>query len=179
MKLYYVLFSFLIILVVSCTKNTGVVVTNPDSNIVLDKIRYGNFQGVTLNANNVLNISGSTQNNDGTYRFVSHYLTLSADFENNQGKQLKAFPAGYTLYLVVAQTEAKNLLEYMKNLNDSQRAKIYENIIYQIDKYNKLDISKTDEILKDVNLSESERKEMEELLIAAKNSISSEKIKKM
>lgn len=179
MKLYYVLFSFLIILVVSCTKNTGVVVTDPGPNIVLDKIRYGNFQGVTLNSDNVLTIKGSTQNNDGTYRFVSYKLTLSATFENDQKKRLTVFPGGKTLYLLVGESEAIKLLDRMDKLNDVQRAKIYENMINQIDNNGKLDTTKTDEILKDVNLSESERKEMEELLIASSKGISFEKIKKM
>ena len=179
MKLYYVLFLFLIILVVSCTKNTGVVVTNPGPDIILNKIRYGNFKGVTLDTNNILSIKESTQNNNGTYRFVSYYLTLSANFENDQGKHMRVIPAGYTLYLLVAEEKALKLLEYMEKLNDSQRAKIYENMVNQIDRDGKLDTSKTDEILKDVNLSESERKEMEDLLKSASTSISSKIIKKM
>ena len=49
----------------------------------------------------------------------------------------------------------------------------------QINENGKLDLSKTDEILKNVNLSETDRKEIEELLIASSSGISTESMKKM
>ena len=36
--------------------------------------------------------------------------------------------------LLVAEEKALKLLEYMEKLNDSQRAKIYENMVNQIDR---------------------------------------------
>ncbi|MEI0486750.1 hypothetical protein R4K89_01190 [Brachyspira intermedia] len=179
MKLYYVLFSFLIILVVSCTKNTGVVVTNPGPDIVLNKIRYGNFKGVTINADNVLTITGSTKGNNGTYRFVGYDLTISADFVkiNDEGKNLQVVPSGKSVLVVSTTQSAMDFMDKIRKSDNTEYKKIATNMLGQLMKTGSIDTTKTDELLKGVNLSESERNQITNELLSLKDDFFTEVIK--
>lgn len=179
MKLYSVLFSFLIILIVSCTKNTGVVVTNPGPDIVLNKIRYGNFKGVTINADNVLTITGSTKGNNGTYRFVGYDLTISADFVkiNDEGKRLQVIPSGKSVLVVSSTQSAIDFMNKIRNSDNAEYKKIATNMLGQLVKTGSIDTTKTDELLKGVNLSESERNQITNELLSLKDGFFTEVIK--
>ncbi|MEI0559570.1 hypothetical protein [Brachyspira intermedia] len=164
MKLHTILFSFLLILLISCTKNTGVIVTNPDSNLVLDKIRYGNFQGIKLEGN-ILTITGSKNGNNGIYKYVDYYLSISADFVSEKGNNLWVLPAGSQVYVVSLSAEGKELVELITSDNP-EYSKVLSNILKQASNNDgKIDTTKTDELLKDVNLSESELTALADKLI--------------
>ncbi|PTY41302.1 hypothetical protein [Brachyspira hampsonii] len=164
MKLYAVLFSLLIMLIISCTKNTGVIVTNPDSNLVLDKIRYGNFKGVSLNGN-TLTITGSQNNNNGTYQFYDYFLSLVSMFKDGNGNTLLVVPLDGKVNIVKVKQEGLELLQLLMNSDNPEYKKVFGNLLQQaMQNDGKIDTAKTDEIFKDVNLSETERNKLEDLL---------------
>ncbi|WP_256097267.1 hypothetical protein [Brachyspira hampsonii] len=164
-------------LMVSCTKNTGVIVTNPYSNLVLDKIRYGNFKGVSLDGN-TLTITGSQNNNNGTYQYYDYFLSLFSMFKDGNGNTLLVVPLGEKVNIVKVKQEGLELLQLLMNSNNPEYKKVLGNLSKQAMENNgQIDTTKTDEIFKGVNLPETERNKLEDLLIKSKDDfISSESI---
>ncbi|ASJ21839.1 hypothetical protein [Brachyspira hampsonii] len=64
--------------------------------MVLDKIRYGNFNGVSLDGN-TLTITGSQNNNNGTYQYSDYFLSLVSIFKDKNGNSLLVIPLGEKL----------------------------------------------------------------------------------
>ena len=177
MKLYSVIFLFFIISVISCTKNTGISVTMPDSHYVLDKIRYGNFVGIKLDGDSLI-ITGSQYNN-GTYKYVDYLLSFACLFEDNNGNTLMAIPVSKEVNIVKVSREGKELINLLSSSDNPEYAKVITNLAEQGARNDgNIDTTKTDEILEGVNLPEAEYKELERLLFASSDSfISSEAIR--
>ena len=57
MKVYLLIISLLVMSFISCTKNTGITVTKPESNLILSKMQSGNWANAKVNGNS-LNITG-------------------------------------------------------------------------------------------------------------------------
>lgn len=75
MKQYFIFILLSIMSLVSCTKNTGIVVTKPGSNLILDKMNSGTWGGAAVSdGGNRLDINNSQNGNEGSYTFDSSVL---------------------------------------------------------------------------------------------------------
>lgn len=169
----YVLFILLSIMsLVSCTKNTGIVVTKPGSDLVLSKMHSGNWTGVTADGN-TLNIKGS-QESDGNYTFNSPVLGIGAMYEDGNGQYLLSVPMGPDLVLVKVTQDGKNAIDAVLDvLDDAGGEAVIGNLVNVIvkDGADNIDLSNPDKILAGTNISMEKYEEVKNILMASnKNS---------
>lgn len=165
----YVLFILLSIMsLVSCTKNTGIIVTKPGSDLVLSKMHSGNWTGVTANGN-TLNIKGS-QESDGNYTFNSPVLGIGAMYKDESGKYLLTVPMGSDLVVVTVLEDGKKAIDAVLDvLDDAGGEAVIGNLVDVIVKEGagNLDLSNPDKILAGTNISMDKYKEVESILMAS------------
>lgn len=165
----YVLFILLSIMsLVSCTKNTGIVVTKPGSDLVLSKMHSGNWTGVTADGN-TLNIKGS-QESDGNYTFNSPVLGIGAMYEDGNGQYLLSVPMGPDLVLVKVTQDGKNAIDAVLDvLDDAGGEAVIGNLVNVIVKEgaDNIDLSNPDKILSGTNISMEKYEEVKNILMAS------------
>ena len=168
MKQYFIFILLSIMSLVSCTKNTGIVVTKPGSDLVLSKMHSGNWTGVTADGN-TLNIKGS-QKSDGNYTFNSPVLGIGAMYEDGNGQYLLSVPMGPDLVLVKVTQDGKNAIDAVLDvLDDAGGEAVIGNLVNVIvkDGADNIDLSNPDKILAGTNISMEKYEEVKNILMAS------------
>ena len=172
----YVLFILLSIMsLVSCTKNTGIIVTKPGSDLILDKMNSGTWAGAKAEGNN-LNILGGTEYN-GDYTFESPVLGIGGIYKdiNNNGNYILTAPVGSDLAVVGLTQEAKEAVDAILDiLDDAGGEAVIGNLISAVidNGADKIDLSDSDKILAGTNLTPDKRAEVEAILKASSGGFS-------
>lgn len=167
MKQYFILILLSIMSLVSCTKNTGIIVTKPGSDLILDKMNSGTWAGAKAEGNN-LNISGGTEYN-GDYTFESPVLGIGGIYKdiNNNGNYILTAPVGSDLAVVGLTQEAKEAVDAVLDvLDDAGGEAVIGNLINTVIKEgaDKIDLSNPDKILAGTNITMEKYEEVRSIL---------------
>lgn len=170
MKQYFIL--LFIMSLVSCTKDTGIVVTKPGSDLVLAKMHSGNWNGAKADGNN-LTITGG-ELNQGNYTFDSPVLGIGAMYKDESGKYLLTVPMGSDLVVVTVSEDGKKAIDAVLDvLDDAGGEAVIGNLVDVIVKEgaDNIDLSNPDKILAGTNISMEKYEEVKNILMASnKNS---------
>ncbi|MEI0538072.1 hypothetical protein [Brachyspira pulli] len=153
---------------VSCTKNTGIVVTKPSNDLVLTKMHSGNWTGAKANGNS-LTVTGGTKH-QGDYTFDSSVLGIGAMYADGKGNYLLTVPMGKDLVLVTVDQDGKKAIDAVLDvLDDAGGEAVIGNLVDVIVKEGagNLDLSNPDKILAGTNISMDKYKEVESILMAS------------
>lgn len=171
MKLYLTTFLLLVMSLVSCTKNTGIVITKPGSDLILDKMNSGSWNGAQVsNGGNNLNIS--TGQNVGDYTFESPVLGLGGVYKNDNGTDyILTAPIGNELAVVNMNQEAKEAVDAVLDiLDDAGGEAVIGNLISTVlEQKDNIDLSNPDKILADTNIPKEKYEEVKNILSNSAN----------
>lgn len=165
MKQYFIFILLFIMSLVSCTKNTGIVVTKPGSDLILDKMNSGTWAGAKAEGNN-LNISVSTDY-QGNYTFDSPVLGIGGIYKNDKGGYILTAPIGSDLAVVGLTPEAKKAVDAVLDvLDDAGGEAVIGNLINTVIKEgaDKIDLSNPDKILAGTNITMEKYEEVRSIL---------------
>ena len=154
MKFYkYALIIFILIASFSC-KKTNLTITEPGPDFFLGKIQSGNWEGVTVNGNN-LNINGKD------YTFEDSILGVGGVYQGGDKGYIVAVPGGDNLYTVEMNTQAKESIdEIMGIVGEENVSGVMKDLIDSGGDPSKVDV---DKIASTAGVSEEEKKRLEEL----------------
>lgn len=165
MKQYFIFILLSIMSLVSCTKNTGIIVTKPGSDLILDKMNSGTWAGAKAEGNN-LNISVSTDY-QGNYTFDSPVLGIGGIYKNDKGGYILTAPIGSDLAVVGLTPEAKKAVDAVLDvLDDAGGEAVIGNLINTVIKEgaDKIDLSNPDKILAGTNITMEKYEEVRSIL---------------
>ena len=165
MKQSFILILLSIMSLVSCTKNTGIVVTKPGSDLVLTKMHSGNWTGAKANGNS-LTVTGGTKH-QGDYTFDSSVLGIGAMYEDGNGQYLLSVPMGPDLVLVKVTQDGKNAIDAVLDvLDDAGGEAVIGNLVNVIVKEgaDNIDLSNPDKILAGTNITMEKYEEVRSIL---------------
>ena len=172
MKQYFIFILLFIMSLVSCTKDTGIVVTKPGSDLVLTKMHSGNWTGVKANGNS-LTVTGGTKH-QGDYTFDSSVLGIGAMYADGKGNYLLTVPMGKDLVLVTVDQDGKKAIDAVLDvLDDAGGEAVIGNLVNVVVKEgaDNIDLSNPDKILAGTNISMEKYEEVKNILMASnKNS---------
>ena len=168
MKQYFIFILLSIMSLISCTKNTGIIVTKPGSDLVLAKMHSGNWNGAKADGNN-LTITGG-ELNQGNYTFDSPVLGIGAMYEDGNGQYLLSVPMGPDLVLVKVTQDGKNAIDAVLDvLDDAGGEAVIGNLVNVIvkDGADNIDLSNPDKILAGTNISMEKYEEVKNILMSS------------
>ena len=170
MKVYLLIISLLVMSFISCTKNTGITVTKPESNLILSKMQSGTWQNATANGN-VLTITGNN-GYDGNYTFDSPVLAIGGVYKNDsaQDSYILTVPMGPDLAVVEMNKDGKDAVDAILDVLDKEGGEaVIGNLINSIMQNGaaNIDLSDADKILANTNLSPEKYEQIENTLIAS------------
>ncbi len=167
----YVLFILLSIMsLVSCTKNTGIIVTKPGSDLILDKMNSGTWAGAKAEGNN-LNISVSTDY-QGNYTFDSPVLGIGGIYKNDKGGYILTAPIGSDLAVVGLTQEAKEAVDAVLDvLDDAGGEAVIGNLVNIVVKEGaeNINLSDPNKILAGTSIPMDKYEEVKAILENSKN----------
>ena len=165
MKQYFIFILLSIMSLVSCTKNTGIVVTKPGSDLVLTKMHSGNWTGVKANGNS-LTVTGGTKH-QGDYTFDSSVLGIGAMYADGKGNYLLTVPMGKDLVLVTVDQDGKKAIDAVLDvLDDAGGEAVIGNLVNVVVKEgaDNIDLSNPDKILAGTNITMEKYEEVRSIL---------------
>lgn len=170
MKVYLLIISLLVMSFISCTKNTGITVTKPESNLILSKMQSGTWQNATANGN-TLTITGNN-GYDGNYTFDSPVLAIGGVYKNDsaQDSYILTVPMGPDLAVVEMNKEGKEAVDAILDVLDYEGGEaVIGNLINSIMQNGaaNIDLSDADKILANTNLSPEKYEQIKNTLIAS------------
>ncbi len=149
----YILIICIFIASFSC-KKTNLTITEPGPDFFLNKIASGNWDGVTVNGNN-LNINGKD------YTFSDTILGVGGVYQGGDKGYIVAVPGGDNLYTVEMDTQAKESIdEIMGIVGEENVSGVMKDLIDSGGDPSKVDV---DKIASTSGVSEEEKKRLEEL----------------
>lgn len=175
MKQYFIFILLSIMSLVSCTKNTGIVVTKPGSNLILDKMNSGTWGGAAVSdGGNRLDINNSQNGNEGSYTFDSSVLGIGAMYKDQNGGYLLTVPMGPDLVVVKVDQSGKNAINAVLDvLDDAGGESVIGNLVNVVVKEgaDNIDLSNPDKILAGINIPMEKYEEVKNILMSSdKNS---------
>lgn len=169
MKQYFIFILLSIMSLVSCTNNTGIIVTKPGSDLILDKMNSGTWAGAKAEGNN-LNISVSTDY-QGNYTFDSPVLGIGGIYKNDKGGYILTAPIGSDLAVVGLTQEAKEAVDAVLDvLDDAGGESVIGNLVNVVVKEgaDKIDLSNPDKILAGTSITMEKYEEVRSILEKSK-----------
>ena len=171
MKVYLLIISLLVMSFISCTKNTGITVTKPESNLILSKMQSGTWQNATANGN-TLTITGNN-GYDGNYTFDSPVLAIGGVYKNDSAvgnSYILTVPMGPDLAVVEMNKEGKEAVDAILDVLDKEGGEaVIGNLINSIMQNGaaNIDLSDADKILANTNLPKEKYEQIKNILIAS------------
>lgn len=169
MKAYLLIISLLVMSFISCTKNTGITVTKPDSNLILSKMQSGTWQNAAANGT-TLTITGNN-GYDGSYTFDGPVLGIGGVYKNNtDGSYILTAPMGADLAVVTINQNGKEAVDAILDvLDDDGGEAVIGNLINTImqNGAENIDLSNADKILANTNLPVEKYEQIKSILTAS------------
>ena len=170
MKVYLLIISLLVMSFISCTKNTGITVTKPASDLILSKMQSGTWQNATANGN-ALTITGNN-GYDGSYTFDSPVLGIGGVYKNDsaQDSYILTVPMGPDLAAIKVDQNGKDAVDAILDVLDDEGGEaVIGNLINTIMQNGaaNIDLSDADKILANTNLSPEKYEQIKNILIAS------------
>ena len=168
MKQYVIFILLFIMSLISCTKDTGIVVTKPGNDLVLTKMQDGKWAGAKADGSN-LSITGGEMHK-GDYTFDSSILGIGAMYKDKNGQYLLTVPMGPDLVAVTVTEDGKKAIDAVLDvLDDAGGEAVIGNLVDAIIKEGaqNIDLSNPDKILAGTNISMDKYKEVEAILKAS------------
>ena len=166
MKVYLLIISSLVMSFISCTKNTGITVTKPESNLILSKMQSGNWANAKVNGN-TLNITGVDGYN-GNYTFDSPVLGIGGVYKNDiDGNYILTAPMGNELAVVTINQNGKEAVDAILDVLDDEGGEaVIGNLINTImqNGAENIDLSDADKILANTNLPKEKYEQIKNIL---------------
>ena len=154
----YILMILILLSAFSC-KKTNLKVTEPGSDLILDKMNSGSWPGVIVNGNNLtISMPDGSQNN---YTFEESVLGIGGIYGDGSGGYLVALPAGDTLGTVTMDQEAKAAFDEIIDIVGPGNALGTINGILNSSDPNNLT---PEDVIGNSNITEDERKRVEDIL---------------
>lgn len=170
MKFYLTILLLTVTLFISCTKDTGMTITKPGSDLILDKMQSGKWSSAKItDGGKKLSISGSKNGNDGNYIFDSPLLGLGGIYSDNNGDYILTVPFGKDLGIVHMNKSAKDAVDKILDiLDDNGGETVLGNLISSVTSGGgSIDLSNVDKMLEGTNFPPDKRKEVEDILMSS------------
>ncbi|WP_300753739.1 hypothetical protein [uncultured Brachyspira sp.] len=170
MKVYLLTISLLVMSIISCTKNTGITVTKPGSDLVLSKMQSGDWQNAKADGN-TLTITGNN-GYDGNYTFDSPVLGIGGVYKKDDGSSdyILTVPMGPDLAVVTLNQEGKKAVDAILDVLDDEGGEaVIGNLVNTVmqNGAENIDLSNADEILAGTNLPPEKYEEIKNILTAS------------
>ncbi|PCG20231.1 hypothetical protein [Brachyspira sp. G79] len=170
MKAYLLTISLLVMSIISCTKNTGITVTKPGSDLVLSKMQSGTWQNAKADGN-TLTITGNN-GYDGNYTFESPVLGIGGVYKDDSAENsyILAVPMGPDLAAIKVDQKGKDAVDAILNVLDDEGGEaVIGNLINNImqNGAENIDLSDADKILANTNLPREKYEEVKSILTAS------------
>ncbi|WP_020004033.1 hypothetical protein [Brachyspira innocens] len=169
MKVYLLIISLLVMSFISCTKNTGITVTKPASDLILSKMQSGTWQNARADGN-TLTITGSN-GYDGSYTFDSPVLGIGGVYKNDiDGNYILTAPMGNELAVVTINQNGKEAVDAILDVLDDEGGEaVIGNLINTImqNGAENIDLSDADKILANTNLPKEKYEQIKNILTAS------------
>lgn len=167
MKVYLLIISLLVMSFISCTKNTGITVTKPESDLILSKMQSGNWANAKVNGN-TLNITGVDGYN-GNYTFDSPVLGIGGVYKNDsaQDSYILTVPMGPDLAAIKVDQNGKDAVDAILDVLDDEGGEaVIGNLINTImqNGAENINLSDADKILANTNLPKEKYEQIKSIL---------------
>lgn len=168
MKVYLLIISLLVMSFISCTKNTGITVTKPESDLILSKMQSGNWANAKVNGN-TLNITGVDGYN-GNYTFDSPVLGIGGVYKKDSASgnsYILTVPMGPDLAVINVDQNGKDAVDAILDVLDDEGGEaVIGNLINSIMQNGaaNIDLSDADKILANTNLPSEKYEQIKNIL---------------
>ena len=171
MKVYLLIISLLVMSFISCTKNTGITVTKPGSDLILSKMQSGTWNEANVDGN-TLTITGNS-GYSGNYTFDSPVLGIGGVYKKDSASgnsYILTVPMGPDLAVINVDQNGKDAVDAILDVLDDEGGEaVIGNLINSIMQNGaaNIDLSDADKILANTNLSPEKYEQIENILIAS------------
>lgn len=166
MKVYLLIISLLVMSFISCTKNTGITVTKPGSDLILSKMQSGTWNEANVDGN-TLTITGNS-GYSGNYTFDSPVLGIGGVYKKDSSSDyILTVPIGPDLAVVTLNQKGKEAVDAILDVLDDEGGEaVIGNLVNTVmqNGAENIDLSDADEILAGTNLPPEKYEEIKNIL---------------
>ena len=167
MKVYLLIISLLVMSFISCTKNTGITVTKPGSDLILSKMQSGTWNEANVDGN-TLTITGNS-GYSGNYTFDSPVLGIGGVYKNDsdQDSYILTVPMGPDLAVINVNQKGKEAVDAILDVLDDEGGEaVIGNLINSIMQNGaaNIDLSDADKILANTNFPKEKYEQIKNIL---------------